>query len=315
LVALTLTRYEGWCIAAALAIAAPAVHIRQGRRTRVWAFPVYLGAAVLAFLLLSYGSTGRWFTTSGFFVPDNPALHRPVLAGRQVVMATVALGGWVLVAAGLVGALRSLAALRAAPERVLPLSLFAAAFLPFSAFYQGHPLRVRYMVSLVAACAVLAGVLVGSLPRRLRVWAALGLAGAVFASTPPLAQQAPMVLEAQWEAPYRRERQAATDYLAQRFDGRPILASMGSLGHYMQETSSIGLRLSNFLHEGNGNLWQAALAAPSRHAGWVLVEQRAEGGDMLAERLRSNPSWLIGFVRVAEGGGVALFRNEQSTPR
>ena len=56
---------------------------------------------------------------------------------------------------------------------------------------------------------------------------------------------------------------ASPPYLATVYDGTPILASMGSLGHYMQETSSIGLGIRNFLHEGNGDLWIGALAAPA----------------------------------------------------
>jgi hypothetical protein len=41
---------------------------------------------------------------------------------------------------------------------------------------------------------------------------------------------------------------------------------------------------------------------------WVLVEERAEGGDLLFARSRADPAFLSGFTRVAEGGGVALYR-------
>ncbi len=83
---------------------------------------------------------------------------------------------------------------------------------------------------------------------------------------------------------------------------------MGSLGHYMQEASHSGLSVAHFVHEGNGDLWTAALEAPERHVRWVLVEERAEGGDLVAARARANPRYLAAFVRVAEGGGVALYR-------
>ncbi len=124
----------------------------------------------------------------------------------------------------------------------------------------------------------------------------------------PLDTQAPMVLEAQWETPFRLQRAAVTAYLATTYDGTPILASMGSLGHYMQETSHAGFRLANFLHEGNGDLWAAALRGPARHVRWVLTEERAEGGDELAQRARADPAFLQGFTRVAEGGGLVLYR-------
>ena len=42
-------------------------------------------------------------------------------------------------------------------------SLFATAALPFSAFVAGHPFRIRYMIPLVAACALFGGLAVGVL--------------------------------------------------------------------------------------------------------------------------------------------------------
>ena len=44
-----------------------------------------------------------------------------------------------------------------------------------------------------------------------------------------------------------------------------------------------------------------------RHAGWVLIEEQAEGGDLLAKRQRQSPGFLDGFDRTCEGGGVALY--------
>jgi hypothetical protein len=41
---------------------------------------------------------------------------------------------------------------------------------------------------------------------------------------------------------------------------------------------------------------------------WILIEERAEGGDVLAVRSRQDPNFLAGFTRVAEGGGTALYR-------
>jgi hypothetical protein len=117
-----------------------------------------------------------------------------------------------------------------------------------------------------------------------------------------------MVLEAQWDGPNRRGRQAVTAYLRQHWDHELVMASMGSLAHYMQELSEAGFALSDFLHEGNGVIWDAAIENPGAHVDWLLIEERAEGGDMIAERARSRPRYLSGFTRVAEGGGVALYR-------
>jgi hypothetical protein len=53
---------------------------------------------------------------------------------------------------------------------------------------------------------------------------------------------------------------------------------------------------------------------PERHAGWILIEEQAEGGDVLAARARTTPSFLERFDRVCEGGGVALYRRHADPP-
>ena len=104
-------------------------------------------------------------------------------------------------------------------------------------------------------------------------------------------------------------RTAVTACLARDYDGRTIMASMGSLGHYMHELSLAGFAIRDFLHEGNGPIWDSAFTrGPAPLVGWVLVEEEAEGGDAVAQRHRRFPSLLEGFERVCEGGNVALYR-------
>src|SRR4029079_4345943 len=115
----------------------------------------------------------------------------------------------------------------------------------------------------------------------------------------------PMVLEAQWDRPNIVRREPVTNYLRSQYSGETVMASMGSLGHYMQDLSRSGLRIRDFLHEGNGDIWLNALDGPRPYAGWVLIEEQAEGGDMLAQIVRKNPKFLDGFSRRAGGRGVA----------
>ena len=89
------------------------------------------------------------------------------------------------------------------------------------------------------------------------------------------------------------------------------MASMGSLGHYMQEASESGFSIRDFLHEGNGDIWLAALDVPRYYADWILIEEKAEGGDMLARRARERPSFLDGYTRVCEGAGMALYKRDE----
>ena len=291
LAALVLTRYEGWFIAAALVglLAAGLILTRStvraiGPALRVSLFPI---VAVAGFLLLSRGSTGAWFQTSGFFVPENPSLGSLGAASREVWRSTVEIAGPWLLAAGLAGVVVSLMRARRTPAVLLPLALLAAAALPLWAFYDGHPHRVRYMVPLVAGCAALAGLAIGALPSRLRAGGGMGLVAAAIFASPPLSATAPMVREAQWETPYRLARRDVTAALVEVYDGGPILASLGSLGHYAQEASIAGFNVADFLHEGNGDLWTSALQSPRRHVRWILIEEQAEGGDLLAQRARA----------------------------
>jgi hypothetical protein len=71
------------------------------------------------------------------------------------------------------------------------------------------------------------------------------------------------------------------------------------------------LAIADFVHEGNGVIWTMALqTGPAPHAGWMMVEEVAEGGDVLAERVRSDPGFTRGMIRECEGGGVALYKRE-----
>lgn len=308
LVALTLTRYEGWLVSGAL-VSLAAIVLWRERQVRALALAPYVMGAVVAFLLLSKGSTGVWFVTSGFYEPDLRLKHQVGEVLLRVWHGTGALGGPVLRVAGIAGAVAAgILWLRGRASAATVLALIAAAGLPLYAFFEGHPFRIRYMVPIVVACAALAAFAIAALPRRLHLAAALVLVLVSAWQRPPLDPRSAMVLEAQWETPYRLGRQAVTAYLAREWDGTPILASMGSLGHYMQEASHAGFGIADFIHEGNGDLWLRAREQPAAHVRWMLVEERAEGGDELAGRARRDAGYLDGLERVAEGGGVALYR-------
>ena len=306
LTALVMTRYEGWLIAAALI--GVALVARRDQWIAVFRLAAYPGVAIGTFLFLGWAATGVWFVTSGFFVPDNPAFHRPVAVLVDVLDATVALGSRTLVLVATAGVVACLLNSRRTLASLTPLALLTTACLPIAAFYEGHPYRVRYMAPLVVAAGVLSAFALARVSRPIRGLATAAFLVAVWIQRPPLDSQAPMVLEAQWETPFRLERAVVSRHLDKDYDGQPILASMGSLAHYMQEASSHGLRLDHFVHEGNGDLWTAALEAPRRHVAWVMIEERAEGGDQLATRARSDSTFLSGFVRAADGGGLVLYR-------
>ena len=321
LLAAMLTRYEAWPVAGAAVAAAiyasarlgapVAVAVRRGLRLAAWP-----AAAVALVLVNSRITVGEWFVTSGFFVPD-PGYEG--LAARSLIavwwgthqLSTRASEAMAIAAAVLFFA-RSLTR-RADAALIVPVALFAAAVLPALAFYEGHPFRIRYMVPMVGACALFCGFAVGVLRQYPAIILAGVLIGTTLIQSPPWWRDAPMILEAQWDRTASEGRRHVTRCLAGAYAGEKVLASMASLAHYMQDLSEEGFAIADFLHEGNGVIWDLAMeTGPAFHAGWMLVEEQSEGGDVLAQHIRRTPAFARGMQRVCDGGGVALYRREQA---
>ena len=323
LAATCMTRYEGWLIAAAAIGFTAAILIRRGtplaRTLRASLdLAAYPAVAVALFTLNSRWTIGYWFIPRDFFVPENDALGRPALAWEQVRESVYRLSGTALVRASYAAAASIAIAFafsrrRATIAMVLP--LLAAGGLPWYAYLQGHPLRVRYGVLLVAACAALVGAGVAVLWRPLRPLAAAAILWLAIAQAPPLDRSALLIAESQRDAANAEGRTAVTRYLVEHYarDGAngPILISMGYLAHYMHDLGRAGFDVHSFLHEGNGETWRYAVLRPADYVRWVVVEERAEGGDPFFQAWTRDSRYFEGFDRVAEGGGVALYRRRR----
>ena len=317
-----LTRYEAWPVTVSALVAAAWARWRRGQAIAavlrgVGAIALYPALAIVGFAIFSRVVVGAWFVGSDFFVPENKALGLPMVAAAEIGWGTQMLSGVALTWLGGAGvALAVIVGLasRKRADALAILALLGMAAIPWTAFLDGHPFRIRYMVPLMAVEAIGAGVAVGAIPiRRLRAACAIGLLALAAYELHPLDAAAPMVAEAQWDRPNLPLRDRVTACIAQPLAGDKIMASMGSLGHYMQEASRSGLAIRDFLHEGNGDIWLAALERPRPFAAWILIEEKAEGGDMLARRARERPSFLEGYARVCEGAGVALYRRAEGS--
>jgi len=318
-----LTRYEAWPATACALAAAVWVRWRRGERAmdaarEVGGIALYPSLAIVAFAIVSRVVVGEWFVASGFFVPENKAAGDAWLAAKEIGWGVRMLSGPLLVWIGAIGvalaAAQGLLSRRRA-DAILVVALVAMAAIAWAAFYRGHPFRIRYMVPLVAVAAVGAGLLAGAIPRRRLQRAGAGVLVAVaLYELSPLDLRAPMVVEAQWDRPNLAERARVTACIGRLEPGAKIMASMGSLGHYMQEASASGFAIRDFLHEGNGDIWLAALERPQLFADWLLIEEKAEGGDMLAHAARARAAFLDGYQRVCEGAGLALYRRVEGRP-
>ena len=310
-----LTRYEAWPMTVAAGFVAFLTLWRTGRGffgalravVRVAAWPL---GALMVFLVLSKATVGEWLVTGGFYEANNPAHRAPLKALVQVGWGLGRVAGWPVAwaaAAGAVIVLLNGLVHRHRQAWWFTLALTGSAALPFYAFVSGHPFRIRYMILLIAPAAACIGLLVALLPRAFRTVVALLVLVVLAGERRPLGLNSPMVAEAQWDRANQRARREVTQCLLARWHGEPILVSMGSLAHYMQETSRDGFAIRDYIHEGVGEIWYEALKSPRRHAAFVLVEEKAEGGDQLFQMARRDPAFLDGFTRTCEGGGVALY--------
>ena len=116
---------------------------------------VFPAIAVVLFLVNSRWTVGAWFVSGGFFVPENTkALGHPLVAYQQVSEGLHQLSGTALVWSAYAGAILTTVAFARSVSRaslIVLLALAAAAALPWMAYLQGHPFRIRYDVPLVAA--------------------------------------------------------------------------------------------------------------------------------------------------------------------
>jgi hypothetical protein len=312
------TRYEAWLVVAWGLVATVYALWRRGLPAgvivrRAWRLGAWPAAAVAIFLINSRITVGSWFVADGFYVPD------PTYAGlvsKSIVAVwwgTHQMSGYLVevVALAVAAIFAGRAVARAADAALfIPIALLAPAVLPFWAFVSAHPFRIRYMIPFVAACALFSGLsvaLVRSRPAQRLLAAAL--VGSLAIESPLWNGAAPLIVEAQLDVPASLNRRTVTECLAREYGGEKILASMGSLAHYMQELSHAGFDIADFIHEGNGVIWETALqTGPAPHAGWMLVEEEAEGGDVLVQALRRHPTFARGMTRMCEGGGVALYQ-------
>jgi hypothetical protein len=313
-----LTRYEAWMVTAAVLVLATVALWRRGfspvaalkASANLAIYPVL---AIVAFFFHSWFTTGAWFVTGGFYVPDNIATGSVYGSVMAVVYGMRTLIGTPLVVLAFAGVLallvRGLSRAEHAASLVV-LALVALIALPAYAFFNGHPFRMRYMVAPSVGAAVFVGIALGMLKSRWRHAAAAVVAVWLIATVNPIDAQAPMVQEAQWDVPFSMGRRNVTTCLAREYRGERILASMGSLAHYMQELSHAGIDIRDFVHEGTLPYWHEAIEAPQGRVGWILIEERAEGGDQLAARARASSAFTSGFARVCADGGVALYKAE-----
>ena len=310
-----LTRYEAWPITAACFVFSAYAWWRRGQAVR-HLVPVFAQLALyplltlLAFMVFSRITVGEWFVSDGFFVVDDTLRGQPGAVLAKIAEGTEMLGGTWLVRGSVLALLLVLVAGLSSAGRaplLIGLSLFAAAALPMSAYLTGHPFRLRYEIPVVIAGAMAIGIAVGLFRRIAPIIAVIPLGLGIYEAR-PFDREAAMVREAQLD-PNVRAREAVTACLQQQYRGGAVMVSMGALGHYVHELSAAGFAIRDFLHEGNGPIWDSAFTrGPAALVEWVLAEEVAEGGDAVIRRHRQIPRLLEDYEPICWGGNVTLYR-------
>ena len=166
-----LTRYEAWPVTVAALAAAAFARWRQGDSLRdavraVARIAMVPAVAIVGFAIFSRVVIGEWFVSGGFFVPENKSLADPMLAAKEIGWGVRTASGPLLVVAGAAGVV-IMATMGIVNRRratwLIAASLLAMAAIPWTAFLDGHPFRLRYVIPLLAIQAVGAGALAGFL--------------------------------------------------------------------------------------------------------------------------------------------------------
>jgi hypothetical protein len=289
-----LVRYEAWPIAAAALVFAfwmPGGRAQARRRL--------LPAALLGLIgpIVFFGIHTWVATERAFYVIDAGNLTEKggsPLEALELLAEGMAEGfgtGLVLAAA----ACLLLAALRPHPALWLAVAFTGPALVTLTAYLAGHPTKARYPLLLAPAFAL--ALAAATRGRRWAQAAALALAAAQLVVVPrPL----PVLREAVRDRRDVTERRLDVEAFRRGYRGGRVLASMGSLAPVLFETR---LPLREFVHEGNGWIWEYAAVDPARNVAWVLLLP----GDTLDQIRAYRPAFPEGFVPVGQWGHVRVY--------
>ena len=283
-----LTRYEAWPVTFAALAAAAWARWRQGdppaiAARRVGAIALFPIAAIACFLVFSRVVIGEWFVASGFFTPENKALGDPMLSTAEIWYGLHGLSGSAIAAIAAAGMviLLILGLTKARSSSVLiVLSLAATASVPWLAFIEGHPFRIRYMVPLIVIEAIGVGYVVGMAGRVLRrittISALIVVMCALLAyELRPLDLTAPMVVEAQWDRPNVPVREQVTACL-----GRPQARREDHGQHGIARTLHAGGLTRRLSTAGfSARRQRRYLACGARHGTEAVCRLGAHGGE------------------------------------
>ncbi|MBT2211466.1 glycosyltransferase family 2 protein [Actinomadura sp. NEAU-AAG7] len=308
----TLTRYEGWLLAAAVTLVVAYVAVRR------WRSYARAEAHLVFFALAAFGGIAAWVVWGHVIFDDalcwysgdyaKPSLWvmagdanvgAPLTAARTYGLAVVHNLGYptlLLAAAGLTayvwrGRLR--------PAAVAPLVLLA--FAPFFVYaldtgqrplyvpeVQGGFYNVRFGLVMALAAAVFAGYLVSLAPNLRGGLPRAAAAAGVVATALAVPGTATLAEPQRWQdGAHRRAVTGAASWLRAHYDGGTVL-----MENYGNEEIAFRARIpiGRVVYEGSFRLWERALADPAgSRVRWIYARTLPGSPDRTWRALRENP--------------------------
>ncbi|WP_067468128.1 glycosyltransferase family 2 protein [Actinomadura macra] len=332
-VAATLTRYEGWLLAAAVLAVIVYVVVRSGRgyaymEAHLAFFSIAAFSGIMAWAGWAYvifGDPLCWYSgeyakPSLWVMAGDENVGALATSARTYALAVVHDLGYPTLAASVAGLAAYGWRSRLRPPAVAPYALLV--FAPFfvCALYSGQrPLHVpevhgdsynvRFGLVMVLAVAIFAAYLVSLVPSRPHVLArargtvAAGVAATAFAVPGTATLAEPL----SWESGTRGQgARDAARWLRTHYDGGTVL-----MENYGNEAVAFESRIpiGRILYEGSFRLWERALADPAgSRVRWIYARTLAGSPDRTWRRLRDAPSSLRGYALVYQDADQRVYR-------
>ena len=306
LVLACLTRYEAWVVTAAVLLLGGIALWRRGFTLRdairaTADLAIYPVLAIVMFFFHSWFTTGAWFVTGGFYVPDNVATGNVWKAFVAVVYGMRLLIGTPLILLALGGVLLVARARLTAPE-----DAGRSSSSPSSRSWCCR--RTRFSTVTRSACAtwsrpsvgaaVFAGIALGMLKGRWRDAAAAAMAVWLMLACRPLNAQR------RWSKKHSGMCLSASRGRTSRHASCATTTANGSSRAWARSPTtcrschSPASTSATSCTKARSRTGRKRLKRRTGRVGWILVEERAEGGDVLAKRARESSAFTTGLRRV-----------------
>ncbi|MFD0904571.1 glycosyltransferase [Actinomadura sediminis] len=328
----TLTRYEGWVLAAALTLVVAYISWRR------WKSPAHVEAHTLFFGVVAFSGVVAWIGWSQAIFGDalywlsgeyakaslwvssaDENIGSPTRSGTTYAWALAHDLGLPALLAALAGLLVYAWRHRLRPAAVAPYTLLS--FLPFFVYalcsgrrpmkvpeLQGEFYNVRFALIMALPTALFLGYLVSAAPRRLlRLPARAALATAAVATVLAVPGTATLAEPRNWTSGDTARPAAA--WLREHYDHGDLLMEGP---HNETIAFRSGVPTGRIVYEGSYRLWEPALRTPAAHVRWIYARTLPGWEDRVWRRLRDDPALTRDYTLLFQDDVQRIYRRKEA---